>query len=64
MDLGRTEAIIQKNEMIPRENIKAGDRIKAIALMLEESKEVNRFFIKGSPKIYGKIIYSRSARNL
>ena len=28
-DLGRTEAIIQKNEMIPRENIKAGDRIKA-----------------------------------
>ena len=29
VDLGRTEAIIQKNEMIPRENIKAGDRIKA-----------------------------------
>ena len=27
--LGRTEAIIQKNEMIPRENIKAGDRVKA-----------------------------------
>ena len=29
MDLGKAEAIIQKNEMIPRENIKAGDRIKA-----------------------------------
>ena len=29
VDLGRTEAIIQKNEMIPRENIKAGERIKA-----------------------------------
>ena len=29
VDLGRTEAIIQKNELIPRENIKAGDRIKA-----------------------------------
>ena len=29
LDLGRTEAIIQKNEMIPRENIKPGDRIKA-----------------------------------
>ena len=27
MDLGKAEAIIQKNEMIPRENIKAGDRI-------------------------------------
>ena len=32
VDLGRTEAIIQKNEMIPRENIKAGDRIKAYCL--------------------------------
>ena len=29
VDLGRTEAIIQKNELIPRENIKPGDRIKA-----------------------------------
>ena len=29
VDLGRTEAIIQKNELIPREIIKAGDRIKA-----------------------------------
>ncbi len=32
VDLGRTEAIIQKNEMIPRENIKAGDRVKAYCL--------------------------------
>ena len=30
VDLGRTEAIIQKNELIPREIIKAGDRIKEI----------------------------------
>jgi len=29
IDLGKAEEIIQKNEMIPRENIKAGDRIKA-----------------------------------
>ena len=32
VDLGGTEAIIQKNEMIPRENIKAGDRVKAYCL--------------------------------
>ena len=44
VDLGRTEAIIQKNEMIPRENIKAGDRIKAYCLMLEESQEDNKYF--------------------
>ena len=30
VDLGGTEAIIQKNEMIPRENIKAGDRLSLI----------------------------------
>jgi len=29
VDLGKAEGIIQKNEMIPRENIKAGDRTKA-----------------------------------
>ena len=32
VDLGRTEAIIQKNELIPRENIKAGDRVKGLLL--------------------------------
>ena len=46
VDLGRTEAIIQKNELIPRENIKAGDRIKAFAVMLEENQEDSKFFIK------------------
>ena len=30
VDLGRTEAIIQKNEMIPHENIKAGDKLRRI----------------------------------
>ncbi len=49
VDLGRTEAIIQKNELISRESIKAGDRIKLIAMMLEESQEDNKFFIKSSP---------------
>ena len=32
VDLGKAEGIIQKNEMIPRENIKAGDRVKAYCL--------------------------------
>ena len=37
VDLGRTEAIIQKNELIPRENIKAGDRVKAYCCLLYTS---------------------------
>ena len=44
VDVGRTEAIIQKNEMIPRENIKAGDRIKAYCHDVRESPEDNKFF--------------------
>ena len=44
VDLGRTEAIIQKNELIPRENIKAGDRIKAYCYDVRREPEVNRFF--------------------
>ena len=43
VDLGRTEAIIQKNELIPRENIKAGDRIKAYCYDVKENQEVNKF---------------------
>ena len=44
VDLGRTEAIIQKNEMIPRENIKAGEELKLIVWMWEENQEVSRYF--------------------
>ena len=64
VDLGRTEAIIQKNEMIPRENIKAGDRIKHTVMMLGENQRPTNFFIKSTSKIHGKIICSRSARNI
>ena len=35
VDLGRTEAIVQKNELIPRENIKAGDRMKIRKLVMK-----------------------------
>ena len=44
VDLGKAEGIIQKNEMIPRENIKAGDSVKAFVMMLEEKLEDNKFF--------------------
>ena len=44
VDLGRTEAIIQKNELIPRENIKAGDRIKAYCYDVRREQEGNKYF--------------------
>ena len=44
VDLGRTEAIIQKSELIPREIIKAGDRIKAYCFDVRREQEDNKFF--------------------
>ena len=69
VDLGRTEAIIQKNEVIPRENIKAGDRIKAycsdvrreprgqqIFLSRAHPKFMEKLFIQEVPEIYDGLI--------
>ena len=69
VDLGRAEAIIQKNEIIPRENIKAGDRIKAycydvrkelrgqqIFLSRAHPKFMEKLFIQEVPEIYDGLI--------
>ena len=58
IDLGRTEAIIQKNEMIPRENIKAGDRVKAYCLdVRREPKGQQIFLSRAHPKFMEKLFF-------
>ena len=74
VDLGRTEAIIQKNELIPRENIKAGERIKAycfdvrreqrgqqIFLSRAHPKFMEKLFIQEVPEIYDGLIEIKSS---
>ena len=74
VDLGGTEAIIQKNELIPRENIKAGDRIKAycldvrreprgqqIFLSRAHNKFMEKLFIQEVPEIYDNLIEIKSS---
>jgi len=74
VDLGRTESIIQKNEMIPRENIKAGDRVKAycldvrrepkgqqIFLSRAHSKFMDKLFFQEVPEIYDGLIEIKSS---
>ena len=74
VDLGGTEAIIQKNEMIPRENIKAGDRVKAycldvrreprgqqIFLSRAHNKFMEKLFIQEVPEIYDGLIEIKSS---
>ena len=74
VDLGKTEAIIQKNEMIPRENIKAGDRVKAycldvrreprgqqIFLSRAHQKFMEKLFLQEVPEIYDGLIEIKSS---
>ena len=74
VDLGGTEAIIQKSEMIPRENIKAGDRIKAycydvrrenkgqqIFLSRAHPKFMEKLFVQEVPEIYDGLIEIKSS---
>ena len=74
VDLGKTEAIIQKNELIPRENIKPGDRIKAycydvrretrgqqIFLSRAHPKFMEKLFIQEVPEIYDGLIEIKSS---
>ena len=69
MDLGKAEGIIRKDEMIPRENIKAGDRVKAycydvrreirgqqIFLSRSHPKFMERLFLQEVPEIYDSLI--------
>ena len=74
VDLGKAEAIIQKNELIPRENIKAGDRVKAycydvrreqrgqqIFLSRAHPKFMEKLFIQEVPEIYDGLIEIKSS---
>ena len=74
VDLGGTEAIIQKSEMIPRENIKAGDRVKAYCLDVRREqrgqqiflsranhKFMEKLFIQEVPEIYDGLIEIKSS---
>ena len=56
VDLGRTEAIIQKNELIPREIIKAGDRIKAYCFDVRREQRGQQIFMsRAHPKFMEKL---------
>ena len=74
VDLNKAEATIKKEEVIPRENIKAGDRIKAycydvrretrgqqIFLSRAHPKFMEKLFIQEVPEIYDGLIEIKSS---
>jgi len=58
VDLNRAEAIIRKEELIPREILKTGDRIKAYCYdIIRENKGQQIFLSRGHPKFMEKLFY-------
>jgi N utilization substance protein A len=56
--LNRAEAIIRKEEIIPREIIKTGDRIKAYCYdVIRENKGQQIFLSRGHPKFMEKLFF-------
>ena len=65
VDLQKSEAIIRREELIPRENLKNGDRVKAYCYdVRRENKGPQIFLSKSSPSIFSKAFPARSPRNL
>ena len=58
IDLNRVEAIIRKEELIPREVLKTGDRIKAYCFdVIRENKGQQIFLSRANPKFMEKLFY-------
>ena len=58
VDLNRSEAIIRKEELIPREILKTGDRIKAYCYdVLRETKGQQIFLSRAHPKFMEKLFF-------
>ena len=61
VDLNRAEGIIRKEELIPREILKAGDRIKAYCYdVIRENKGHQIFLSRAQPKFMEKLFAQRS----
>jgi len=58
IDLNRAEAIIRKEELIPREILKTGDRIKAYCYdVIRENKGQQIFLSRANPKFMEKLFF-------
>ncbi len=56
VDLGRAEAIIRRDEMIPRENVRLGDRIRAYVYNVERTQRGPQIFLsRARPEFMSKL---------
>ena len=59
VDMGKTEAILRKEEIIPRENFKSGDRVRAYVLdVRRETRGPQIFLSRTCPEFMAKLFTS------
>ena len=57
VDLGRAEGVIKKDELIPREILKTGDRVKAYCYEVKNSKGHQIFLSRAHPQFLAKLFF-------
>ena len=58
MDLGRAEGVIKKDELIPREILKTGDRIKAYCYEVKKELKGHQIFLsRAHPQFLAKLFF-------
>lgn len=65
LDIGKTEAILRRDEIIPREKFKNGDRVRAYVLdVRRENQGPAGFSVPYLSGIYGQAVHAGSSGNL
>ena len=59
LDLGRAEGVIKKDELIPREILKAGDRVKAYCYEVKKELKGHQIFLsRAHPQFLAKLFFA------
>ena len=64
VDLGRGEAIVRRDEMLPREVFRNGDRIRAYIYDVRRERRAADFPVPHAPAIHVETVRAGSAGNL
>ena len=65
LDVGRTEAVLRRDEILPRETLRVGDRVRALIMdVRREIRGPQIFLSRSHPQFMAKLFCSGSAGNL
>ena len=62
MDLGKAEGVIKKDELIPREILKTGDRVKAYCYEVRKELKGHQIFLSQLPTILQNYFFKKFLR--